>query len=40
MAILEVKMFKFITKKYEEKIKKMECQIKNMTWEWNKEKEL
>lgn len=33
-------MFKFITKKYEEKIKKMEYQIKNMTWEWNKEKEL
>ena len=33
-------MFKFITKKYEEKIKKLEYQVKNMTWEWNKEKEL
>lgn len=33
-------MFKFITKKYKEKIKNLEFQIKNMTYEWNKEKEL
>lgn len=33
-------MFKFITKKYEDKIEKLENQIKHMTYEWNKEKEL
>ena len=33
-------MCKFITRKYEEKINNLESQIKNMTWEWNKEKEL
>lgn len=33
-------MFKFITKKYEDKIKSLERQIGHMAWEWNKEKEL
>ena len=33
-------MFKFITKKYTERIENLEYQIKNMTYEWNKEKEL
>lgn len=33
-------MFKFITKKYEDKIKKLEWQIEDMTWEWNEEKKL
>lgn len=33
-------MLKFITKKYNERIKVLEFQIKNMTYEWNKEKEL
>lgn len=31
-------MFKFITKKYEDRIKSLERQIEYMTWEWNKEK--
>lgn len=33
-------MIKFITKKYKDKIENLEYQIKNMTWEWDKEKEL
>lgn len=33
-------MFKFITKKYEDRSKYLEHQIEHMTWEWNKEKEL
>ena len=33
-------MFEFITKKYEDEIKKLKWQIENMTYEWNKEKEL
>lgn len=31
---------KFITKKYEDKIDKLEFQIKNMSWEWKKEKQI
>lgn len=33
-------MFGFINRKYKDKIKNLENQISNMTWEWNKEKEL
>jgi hypothetical protein len=33
-------MFGFITKKYKRKIQELEYLIGDMTWEWNKEKEL
>ena len=33
-------MFKFITKKYEEKIHLLENRIENMNYEWSKEREL
>ena len=33
-------MLKFITKKYKDEIKDLEYQIKNMTWEWDREKEI
>lgn len=33
-------MFKFLTRKYRDKIEKLERQIEHMTWEWDKEKAL
>lgn len=33
-------MFKFLTKKYEEKIRILENRIENMNYEWSKEKEI
>lgn len=33
-------MFNFITKKYKDRIKKLEDQINLMTWEWSQEKQL
>lgn len=36
----DTNLFNFITKKYKDRIKKLEDQINLMTWEWSQEKQL
>lgn len=36
----DTNLFSFITKKYKDRIKKLEDQIGLMTWEWSQEKQL